>query len=798
VLKPRWRKVLTDLWGNKVRTALVVFSIAIGVFAIGMIVGTRIMLLEDLGASYAATSPGSAVLLTGDLDVEFVQTVRRLRSVREAEGRRNVRMRMQSGPAEWKDMDVEVVADYEDMRLNKIRPVIGAWPPPEEAILIERSALDLAGAEVGGTIVVERADGKLRELLVAGLVHDLNREPATFSGRPVGFVTEDTLEWLGFARNFDELHILVAGDQLDKDHIEAVAKEVEDKVEKSGRVVFETFIPEPGEHPAQTIVDPMLAILGALGALSLFASSFLVINIISGLLSQQTKQIGVMKMVGAKRWQLVQMYLVAIIILGIIALLLAVPLGGLAAYSFTGYMASLINFDLTGYRLPLQSALVMVAVGLIVPLVAAMVPVYRGSQITVREALSEYGLGKGQFGGSMLDRAVSFVSGRVLDLSRPMQISLRNTVRRKSRLILTLITLTLAGAIFIGVLTVHASLLATLDDALEYFAYDVDLNFSRTYRIEELQSEAQMVAGVSDADSWLGTQAIRVRADESESERLNLLGTTAETNFISPIVLQGRWLAPDDANSVVLNTEVTKNEKDIEVGDIITLKIEGKEDEWEVVGLVKGLLTGPIAYANRPYLERKINSVGQAAGIQIITNQHDTAAQEEIARQLREHFEGAGFQVSTTSTTGQLRENIEFQFNLLVVFLAVMALLIAAVGGLGLTGTMSINVLERTREIGVMRALGASDGSVLRIVLVEGVFVGIISWLLGVALAYPIGRLLSDMVGNAFLQNPLVHVFAWNGALVWLVAVIAIAAAASLLPAWNAARLSVRQTLAYE
>jgi putative ABC transport system permease protein len=228
------------------------------------------------------------------------------------------------------------------------------------------------------------------------------------------------------------------------------------------------------------------------------------------------------------------------------------------------------------------------------------------------------------------------------------------------------------------------------------------------------------------------------------------------------------------------------------------LKIEGKEDEWKVVGLVKGLLTGPIAYANRPYLERSINSVGQAAGIQVITKQHDTAAQEEIARQLREQFEGAGYQVSTTSTTGQMRENIEFQFNLLVVFLAVMALLIAAVGGLGLTGTMSINVLERTREIGVMRALGASDGSILRIVLVEGIFVGAISWLLGVALAYPIGRLLSDMVGNAFLQNPLVYVFAWSGAMVWLVAVLGIAALASLLPAWNAARLSVRQTLAYE
>jgi putative ABC transport system permease protein len=135
---------------------------------------------------------------------------------------------------------------------------------------------------------------------------------------------------------------------------------------------------------------------------------------------------------------------------------------------------------------------------------------------------------------------------------------------------------------------------------------------------------------------------------------------------------------------------------------------------------------------------------------------------------------------------------------LLVVFLAVMAVLIAAVGGLGLMGTMSINVLERTREIGVMRAVGASDGSVLRIVLIEGVFVGAISWVLALAASYPIGKLLSNMVGLSFLNVPLTYVFATTGAFGWLAVVLLIAALSSLLPAWRAAQLSVRQTLAYE
>jgi putative ABC transport system permease protein len=124
--------------------------------------------------------------------------------------------------------------------------------------------------------------------------------------------------------------------------------------------------------------------------------------------------------------------------------------------------------------------------------------------------------------------------------------------------------------------------------------------------------------------------------------------------------------------------------------------------------------------------------------------------------------------------------------------------LIAIVGGLGLMGTMSINVIERTREIGVMRAVGASDGSVIQVFVVEGIFIGLLSWMVGVVLALPIGKLLSDAVGVAFLEAPLSYTFSTKGTLLWLAIVVVLASLASILPAWNASRLSVREVLAYE
>jgi putative ABC transport system permease protein len=172
--------------------------------------------------------------------------------------------------------------------------------------------------------------------------------------------------------------------------------------------------------------------------------------------------------------------------------------------------------------------------------------------------------------------------------------------------------------------------------------------------------------------------------------------------------------------------------------------------------------------------------------------------QSELAKKIKAHFDGRGLQVRRIETTASIRENIEYQFNIIVILLSIMAILIAIVGGLGLTGTMSINVLERTREIGVIRAVGASDASVVKIFIVEGLFIGMLSWMIGAILALPISRMLSDAVGTSLLEAPLSYTFSTQGALLWLAIVLILSALASILPAWNASRLTVREVLAYE
>lgn len=154
--------------------------------------------------------------------------------------------------------------------------------------------------------------------------------------------------------------------------------------------------------------------------------------------------------------------------------------------------------------------------------------------------------------------------------------------------------------------------------------------------------------------------------------------------------------------------------------------------------------------------------------------------------------------MNSSETLDDVRQIISNQFGVIVSFLMIMAVLLAVVGGLGLMGTMSINVLERTREIGVLRAIGASTGAILRIVIAEGVLIGVLSWLIGALLALPLSWLMSNAVGVAFLQMPLDFVFSLRGLAIWLALVVALAALASFLPAWNAARVTGRDVLAYE
>jgi putative ABC transport system permease protein len=137
-------------------------------------------------------------------------------------------------------------------------------------------------------------------------------------------------------------------------------------------------------------------------------------------------------------------------------------------------------------------------------------------------------------------------------------------------------------------------------------------------------------------------------------------------------------------------------------------------------------------------------------------------------------------------------------FDIILLVLVIMAGLLAIVGGLSLTGTMGMNVLERTREIGVLRAVGAANSAVRKVVVVEGIVVGVMSWVFATLLSAPVGRVLAGAVVQSVLKAQTNFQYSVVGVIIWLAIVVVIGILSSLGPARNAVRLSVREVLDYE
>ena len=633
-----------------------------------------------------------------------------------------------------------------------------------------------------------------------GAVYDPSGFPATFTGQATGYVTFDTLERLGGSRDYDQILLRVNGtqaQQLDQDYITGVANAVADKVERAGLSVRRVQVPEPGKLALQDLFDALSLLLTPLGLLALVLSGFLVINTISALLGQQVRQIGVMKAIGARRSQVVGMYLGAVLIYSLPALAIAVPVTVVAAGGIVSFLGGFINFDFPRWSLPVDVLLLQVAVGVLVPLLAALYPILRGTGITVREAIMDYGTTAGQVKSGWLTRFLKSLRG----LSRPMQLSLRNTFRRRARLVMTLITLVLGGMIFMTVGSVRSSLDGLIETGLDYYQFDVQIQFEEPYRIRRVDQVARSLPGVATVEGWLGAQAIIARDDGTEGDTLTMTALPADSKMVKPTLLSGRWLQPDDQNAIVISQNVLAAEPGLGVGSPLVVEIGEKEYTWQVVGVAQ-VLGGPPnqipVYVNYPYFARLTADVNRASSLQLKLDPASGLTMDEAATILSERLEKGGYGVASTFTIDTLRRFTGAFFDIIVYLLLAMGVLIAAVGALGLAGAMSTNVLERTREIGVMRAIGASDGSVLRIVMVEGMLIGLLSWMLGALLAFPVGLLLANTVGLVLFQSALPYVFSASGVVTWLAIVVVLAALASFLPAWRATRLTVREVLAYQ
>lgn len=795
-----WSKIFRDLWGNKGRTLQVVLIIGIGAAAVGMIISTRNLVIPGMVDIWTRGNPAMINFgVNPPLTEQEMEALKRVEGVATIEGFSSTTLEWKlKKEDEWKQGGLTARADYEDQKLTQLELVSGPWPH-EKVMSVEQGSEGFFKIPQGGKVYIKVND---REELVqiGGEVYNPLSQPAYFGGTAQFYADPLYYERLVGDKEFSQLRVSAA--EWDEPAVTELANRLQEKMEQQDKSVFRQ-ITDPNKHFFQDQMDGLFYMLGVMAILSLLLGLLLVYNTINSIISRQTDQVGVMKAVGARTGKILRLFLTTVFFYGLMALLLALPLGIWGGWSIASWLITSFGADIGGFDISETAVIAMVLICLLAPMVASVIPVMRGARITVREAITTYGL-------STKPGLIERLGARMKRVSRLFLLTISNTFRNKGRIILTEIVLVLSGLIFMMVMSIRDSAVYTVNDTMfEILDGDITLVFDQPERIEHIEQLALMHPEVSQVESWEFAGATIRPADQPETdddESIQLFGIPIPTIMYGYQLRGGRWLDPNDSYAIVMNTKLAE-EVGVGVGDRVTIKYsEFNQHDFQVVGLVFDPIFTTSADVPRDILLEDLNHPGRVGSIWINTHNQDPDAQIEIAKALRAYFDQNNVKMSPIrgifggfggEATVQVARAIINQFNFIVVLAGIMALVIAIVGSIALSGTISLSVMERTREIGVMRAIGANNWTVARLFMGEALILGWLSWLIALPFSQPAGRVMMTSLSAAFQQEYIYH-YTPVGTLMWLAIITVLSILASWLPARSATRISVRESLVYQ
>lgn len=795
-----WNKIWFDVWHNKVRTVLAVLSIWAGVIAIGVVFGMNDQLLTGMDAAHRAVAPSHINMgLSRYVTRDEVQGIKRVPGVLDVEPYNQIAVEYRTSPtAEWKLGTANLREDWEHQRMDMVQ-LRGGEYPRRENIAIERLSASYFNVNLGDTIWFKQ-DNRIRDFQITGKIRHPFVPPPQFGGQAFFFMSPAVMERFGVPPGkYGAIYVRIA--PYSEEYAKTVATAIKDRLANQGIGVTGTLYQDPNKHWGRVFIEGINSVMQVVAVVSLLLGVVLVYNTLTALITQQTNQIGILKAIGGRAWTIIQLYLVGVLIFGLLALVTAVPLGVYLAWGITRTFLNLFNIDYDQFQFSNTALLLQIGAATLVPVLAALIPVLSGARTTVRAAIASYGLG-GDFGSNWLDRMVEKIGARWL----PSQYAtaLGNMFRRKGRLILTQLVLVMAGAMFLTVLTLTSSMNATLDNFFAARRFDLTVYLNGMPRASRVLDLAQSLEGIAAAQVQLSFPVTLRKQEERMKEAgvgATVTGLVPASDFMTERMVEGRWLEPADELAVVMPYE-TADKNNVHLNDFVTLDcgVFGKRD-WRVVGtyqpLLSGNFSGDIFYVPLQALENVSKRYDRASRLFVKTFSASESAAMAIRDQLRDLAAERGIDVAAFQTEAEYRRNIETQFGLINSMLLPLAIIVAVVGGIGLMGALSISVVERTKEIGVLRAIGARTLTIMSMFMLEGVLQGLLSWLVAVLISALTAQFLSDVLGRVILNMPLDFQHNSQAMFNWLVIILIISILASILPARNATRVSVRDSLAY-
>lgn len=786
-MNTQWRKIAGDFRLHGVQIALIALVIALGTAGVVGALNARTILEREIDVSFGSAQVPDVALSVDRVEPAMLELVRTHEDVAEADARRTWMSRVAGTGDEWIGARLVVVSDLADQRVGRVHLHEGDWRGAEAGIYVEQSSWEMLGMKLGAPLRIRTPGGGTATLPVAGLVHDPSVAPG-FQERIIYlYLSPAAARRLGQEGATDQIVVRM------KHRASGPARLLADLNEMFAEAGFAARRTDvlPAVHPHFVLMATMLRVLGILAAMAFVCSAALAAYVVALWMKREVRQIGIMKTIGATSGQLALQYLALVVPVVFVIALVSVPLGGWLGDALVRYNQHELNIDIASWSAPRSLLLAEIALAVAIPLAAMAFPVVRAARATAREAIHDPGITAQSAPRTTLSRFV-LVPG-----SRQWTFALRNLFRRPWRLTITLVALTAGGGLMLAANFHFASLMGVVDRSLRAQAHDIQVQFRRPIEIARLEALLRDVPHVARAEAW---QRANVRfgttagPDGSPSVLRTLLTAYPDDTRLRTLPLvSGRWPEPGESDAVVIN-RAAREAVGVSLGGTLTLEADNRPPRpVRVVGTFEEF-QGAGLYAN----QRTFDAVaGARRTTAFLLVQAAPGRTDQLATDLDLAFIAANADAAAIDRRSDRRQVMEEHFLGVIGVANLVAIAAAALGGICLAAFASLNVLERVREIGVIRTLGAPPSRVTVLFMAESGAIALVSAGLALGLGVGVASFLNWLVETkAFkIGIPLV---VDGGAVALLAAGGLLVVAGVWLPVSRLVRVSVREALGYE
>jgi putative ABC transport system permease protein len=459
----------------------------------------------------------------------------------------------------------------------------------------------------------------------------------------------------------------------------------------------------------------------------------------STLVSEQTRDIGVMRALGARRRQVALVYLRTAVLLGVAAGIVGTALGTVFVTRLAAYFGRLFWAVDIGFGVDPSVLGLSVAVGALAPPLAALPAIRRGVRTDLHDALEASGSSTG--GEGPLDRLLR--GARFLP--RVAQIGLRNVGRRSRRSLTTVLIVSVAVANLLAVLALSAAATEATRSAWHDHLEDVQVwTGGRSLFDDHAFAIVASTPGVAEVQAVLKNNVVLGGHDAA------VWGLEPEPLFRYRLT-RGRWFTPADASDAAAEpvAVIERNlaeQAGVDVGDRVTLSTATGDRSFRVIGEAGNQQEDGIALFVPLETARSVLGIPEGSNSYLVRAASSApAAVDAVATAVEDRLTALGYEVGSEVPYVAERDQVAAN-RTVTTTIALLGFVIVSMSMVALANAMTTNVLERTREVGILRSIGARARDVRRIFTVEGIALALAGWVVGIPLGYVLDRLLVRLV----------------------------------------------------